>query len=166
MTTKQLFNKLARKAVPVLLLFTAAAGMSGCATMPPPNQMGPDNIAYIQQGLNFYRQTGASPVNYDACGALQNAVEGGANSSVGTLAGGVVGGVLAHQISRSPLAMVAGILGGSVVGNQIGRNAQGGDINQLNKDCQLQQAISRESGGTVRGGSVTYQPGGLYRRGY
>jgi uncharacterized protein YcfJ len=126
--------------------------------------MGPDNIAYIQQGVQFYRQTGASPVNYDACGALRNAVEGGGNSGAGTILGAGVGGVAGHELTKSPLGTIVGIVGGGILGNTIGKNVQTGDINQLNRDCQLQQAISREAGGYSRGGNVTYQPGGIYRR--
>jgi hypothetical protein len=163
---KNTFNKYARKLLPVALVFAAAVTASGCATMVPDTQMsmGPDNIAYIQQGLNFYRQTGASPVNYDACGQLENITQGGGNSGVGTLAGMGVGGVAGHALTHSTLGTVLGIVGGGVLGNSIGKASDNGDVNRLNRDCQLQQAISRESGGYVRGGSVTYQPGGIYRR--
>lgn len=165
MQFKDKFNRLARTVAPMALIFAAAVTASGCATVSPPRtQMGPDNIAYIQQGLDFYRQTGVSPVNYDACGALQDAVEGRDGSGGGALTGAVIGGVVAHQIARGPIPLIAGILGGGAIGNQVERSAGGGNVDQLNKDCQLQQAISRASGGSVRGGSVTYQPGGIYRR--
>lgn len=163
MTNRNLFNKLARAAKPLAVAFTLAIGVTGCAVSPPQTQMGPDNIAYIQQGISFYRQTGASPVNYDACGALRNAVQGNGNSQVGTLAGGALAGIAVDHFTSNPLLTAAGVIGGAVVGGSTGKYAQTGTINQLNKDCQLQQAISRESGGTVRGGSVTYQPGGIYQ---
>lgn len=158
---KKMFNKLARPAT--LVLAFAAMATTGCAVRAPRVQMGPANISYIQQGVDFYRQTGASPVNYDACGALRDAVEHNDNTGVGVLGGGAVGGVVTNVITKgNPIATAAGVIGGAVVGGAIGKNAQSGDIDQLNKDCQLQQAISREAGGTARGGSVTYQPGGIY----
>jgi uncharacterized protein YcfJ len=160
---RQTFNKLARMAAPVALVFATIAA-TGCATVAPRVQMGPENIAYIEQGLDFYRRTGASPVNYDACGALQTAVNG-ANAGAGGIVGAVVGGAVVNTITKNPIATIAGAVGGAVAGSSVGRNAQSNDINQLNRDCQLQQAISRASGGTVNGGTVTYQPGGIYQPG-
>lgn len=161
MTTRNIFNKLARAAKPLTIAFTL--GVTGCAVSPPQTQMGADNIAYIQQGISFYRQTGASPVNYDACGALRNAVHGNGNSQVGTLAGGALVGIAVDQLTSNPLLTAAGVIGGGLAGGSAGKYAQTDTINQLNKDCQLQQAISRESGGTVHGGTVIYQPGGIYQ---
>lgn len=163
MSFKNTFNKLARPAT-LVLAFVAAIGASGCAVRAPRVQMGPENISYIQQGIAFYRATGASPVNYDACGALQDAVEGNANTGVGALAGGAIGGVITNQITKNPLATAGGAIGGAVLGGVIGKNSQSGTIDQLNRDCQLQQAISVEAGGSVRGGTVVHQPGGMYDR--
>ncbi|MEZ0225572.1 MAG: hypothetical protein ACAH83_13535 [Alphaproteobacteria bacterium] len=163
MTFKDAFNKLARPTT--LVLAFAAMATTGCAVRAPRVQFTPANVSYIQQGVEFYRATGASPINYDACGALQQALEGNGNTGVGVLAGGAVGGLVTNAITKNPVATAAGAIGGAVAGGAIGKNAQNGNVDDLNRDCMLQQAISREAGGAARGGSVTYQPGGIYNNG-
>ncbi|TAL31865.1 MAG: hypothetical protein EPN97_10670 [Alphaproteobacteria bacterium] len=161
---KNLFNKLARPAT--LVLAFAAIATTGCAVHAPRVQFTPQNVSYIQQGVEFYRTTGASPINYDACGALQQALEGNGNTGVGVIAGGAVGGLVTNAITKNPVATAAGAIGGAVAGGVVGKNAQNGNVDDLNRDCMLQQAIMRESGGTVRGGTITHQPGGIYKDEY
>lgn len=80
--------------------------------------------------------TEAYPTSFGVIDAIDVVRTGGDNnnSAAGTIFGGIVGGVLGHQIGSgrgNDAATVAGAIGGAVIGHEIGENRSGGSAYRI-----------------------------------
>lgn len=124
-------------------------------------------VAAIASMLTACTQTGGRP----NAGVMQG---GGPNKSdVGTIAGGIAGGVLGHQIgggSGKTIATIGGTLLGAALGNSVGSSLDRADMTYYNQASQRAlesgqpgQSFPWNNPGSQASGVVT--PGAYYQAG-
>ena len=106
----------------MLLLFAAAALVSGCATSD--GRFASDGSRYgsVRSNQGYY----AVIESIESRPAANNG-----NAIVDTVTGGVIGGVAGHQVGSgrgNDVATVAGAVGGALVGHEIGQANERQDI--------------------------------------
>ena len=143
-------------------LMIAAAALTGCASSPAPAPMG--------------TPTSTSPGYSSAYGVVDSIqvvqTSSGSNGTMGTIAGGVVGGALGNQVGGGrgkTAATVAGAIGGAMIGNQMEKNARSNGAAQVYQigvrlDNGSYQTIQQESVADLQVGSrVRIENGRAYR---
>jgi outer membrane lipoprotein SlyB len=105
------------QALPMTIIF-ASALLCGCEH--PPTSSAPGSTFPTSSAVSGYGVI-------DSIQVVQTS--SGSSGTVGTVAGGVIGGLIGNQIgsgSGRTAATIAGAAGGAVAGNQIERNRQSG----------------------------------------
>jgi outer membrane lipoprotein SlyB len=139
-------------------LMLSSAILAGCASSSPPLGSTAPATAY---------STGYGTV--DSIQVVQTS--SGNGSTLGTVAGGVVGGALGNQVGEGrgrTAATVAGAIGGAMVGNQMGKNAAGTGNQVYQIGVRLDnggyQTYQQEAVGDLQVGSrVRIENGHVYR---
>ncbi len=98
-----------------------ALGLAACGSSP----------YYADAPSSSYRSNGSSYSEYGRVVGIETVgINGGGTTGAGAVIGGVVGGVLSHQIGSgrgNDAATVVGAIGGAVVGNEMERRRGSGD---------------------------------------
>lgn len=144
-------------------LIMASAILAGCAS--PTQPVSSTASTYPSSG--YANTTGV----IDSIQVVQTST--GSNGTLGTVAGGVVGGLLGNQVGSGngrTAATVAGAVGGAMVGSQMQRNTAGGAaVGQayqvgVRLDNGTYQVVQQESVGDLQVGSrVRIENGRVYR---
>ena len=135
-----------------MILIASGALLGGCAYPEPYPVYDGRPVAQrteygVVESMELYRYGGGGPVGLGtilggiAGGVIGHQFGSGSGNTAATIAGAIAGGVSGHQFgSGNTAATIAGAIGGAVVGNQ---------VEQANARDRYRVIVRLDSGGTV-----------------